>query len=127
MAAELRLLEYGQRLALGQRSVLASSAHPSPGESLYVAAAAGGAQALGIDGGRIAPGCRADLVALDREHPALWNKAAAQALDAWVFTGDASCVRDVMVGGAWRIRARRHEREHEVARDYRAAQAALVG
>jgi len=126
VAGELRLLEYGQRLALGQRSVLASTTHPSPGENLYVEAAGAGAQALGLEAGRIAPGCRADLVALEAEHPALWNKAPAQVMDAWIFAGDASCVRDVMVAGRWRIRARRHDEERELARRYRAAQAALA-
>jgi cytosine/adenosine deaminase-related metal-dependent hydrolase len=47
-------------------------------------------------------------------------------LDAWVFTGDGSCVRDVMVNGEWRIRARRHPLERELGERYRAAQAALV-
>jgi len=126
VAGELRLLEYGQRLLHRRRSVLASADHRSPGEHLYVKAAAGGAQALGLEAGRIATGLRADLVVLDAEHPSLWNKAPAQALDAWIFAGDASCVRDVMAGGAWCIRARRHPREDELARRYRAAQAALL-
>jgi len=127
VTAELRLLEYGQRLTLGQRAVLASSIQPSPGHALYLAATGGGAQALGIEAGRIAPGCRADLVVLDPEHPALWNKTPAQVMDSWVFAGDASCVRDVMAGGAWRIRARHHAHEQELSRRYRAAQAALAG
>ena len=126
VASELRLLEYAQRLALGRRAVLASRTHASPGERLYVEAASGGARALGIEAGRIAAGCRADLVVLDPEHPALWNKTPTRALDAWVFAGDNGCVRDVMVGGAWRIRERRHDGEDDLARRYRAAQATLV-
>lgn len=125
VASELRLLEYGQRLQLGRRAVLASHTHSSPGERLYVDAAAGGARALGIDAGRLAPGCRADLVVLDPGHPALWNKAPARVLDAWVFAGDNGCVRDVMVGGTWRVRDRHLDGEDEIARRYRAAQAAL--
>ncbi|HZZ94932.1 MAG TPA: formimidoylglutamate deiminase [Usitatibacter sp.] len=127
VAAELRMLEYSQRLSLERRSVLASGRQPSPAARLYTDAALGGARALAIDGGRIAQGCRADLVVLDREHPALWNKSPAQALDAWTFAGDASCVRDVMVAGAWRVRERHHPREAELSRRYRAAQAALLG
>jgi len=126
VAAELRVLEYSQRLWLGRRSVLASHIHASPGERLYVEAASGGARALGIDAGRIAAGCRADLVVLDPQHPALWNKAPTRVLDAWIFAGDNGCVRDVMVGGAWRIRQRRHDGEDDLARRFRAAQAALV-
>lgn len=123
---ELRLLEYAQRLALRRRAALASEAQPSPGERLYVEAAAGGAQALGISAGRLASGYRADLVVLDPGHPAFWNKTPEQALDAWIFTGDSRCVRDVMVGGAWRVRDRHHPLEEAAADRFRAAQAALV-
>lgn len=123
---ELRLLEYAQRLALRRRSALASEAHASPGERLYVEAAAGGAQAVGLPAGCIASGCRADLVALDARHPAFWNKAPQQALDAWIFTGDSRCVRDVMVGGVWRVRDGHHAMEDEAADRFRAAQAALL-
>ncbi|HET9650656.1 MAG TPA: amidohydrolase family protein, partial [Usitatibacter sp.] len=123
---ELRLLEYGQRLALRRRAALASDAHASPGERLYVEAAAGGAQALGLSSGRIASGYRADLVALDARHAAFWNKSPRQALDAWIFSGDSHCVRDVMVGGAWRVRDGRHPMQDEAADRFRVAQAALV-
>jgi formimidoylglutamate deiminase len=126
VAEELRLLEYGQRLARHRRAALATETQPSPGERLFSAAAEGGAQSLGIAAGRIAPGCRADLVVLDREHPALWNKSPAQVLDAWIFAGDSGCVRDVMVGGEWRVRGRAHPREDELARRFRAAQRTLV-
>jgi formimidoylglutamate deiminase len=126
VAAELRLLEYTQRLRLGRRSVLASTSRASPGERLHADAAMGGAHALGIEAGPIAAGCRADLVVLDREHRALWNTGPDQALDAWIFAGDNACVRDVMVGGAWRIRDRHHPQEEALAQRFRAAQAALL-
>lgn len=126
VAEELRMLEYGQRLALQRRAVLASEREASPGQRVFVEAAHGGAQALGIEAGAIARGKRADLVVLDAEHPILWNKKPAQALDAWIFAGDARCVRDVMVGGAWRVRDRHHRREADAARRFRAAQAALL-
>lgn len=117
VAEELRLLEYGQRLVEQKRAVL-------PG--LYERAAMGGAAALGIHAGRIERGARADFLVLDPEHRALWNQAPERMLDAWIFAGDASCVRDVMVGGEWRIRDRRHPREQELARRFREAQGALV-
>ena len=126
VAEELRLLEYGQRLARNTRATLASEATHSPGERLHAAASEGGAQALGLAAGRIAIGCRADLVMLDPEHPALWNKTPVQAIDAWIFAGDNGCVRDVMVGGEWRVQARRHPREDELARRFRSAQAVLL-
>ena len=126
VAEELRVLEYGQRLARRRRAVLASAAQPSPGARLFTAAAEGGARACGLDAGRIAEGARADLVVLDADHPALWNKQPAQLLDAWIFAGDNGCVRDVMVGGDWRIRERRHSDEERLAGRYRAVQAALL-
>ena len=123
---ELRLLEYGQRLTAQRRAALATDLRPSPGERLFVDAASGGAQALGIAAGRIEAGARADLVVLDAAHPAFWNKQPRQVLDAWVFAGDARCVRDVMVGGAWRVRAGRHPNEVPAAERFRSAQAALL-
>ena len=126
VAGELRMLEYGQRLALRRRAVLATAARPSPGRRVYEDAARGGAAALGLEAGRIVAGARADLVVLDPGRAPLWNKAPAEALDAWIFAGGHECVRDVMVGGAWRIRERRHPREAELAAAFRAAQAALL-
>jgi formimidoylglutamate deiminase len=126
VAEELRLLEYGQRLRRLKRPVLASEERSSPGERLYAEAAIGGARALGLRAGEIAPGRRADLVVLDPESRALWNLAPSEALDAWIFAGDNVCVRSVMVGGEWRIRDRRHAREEALASRYRAAQLALV-
>ncbi len=125
-AGELRLLEYGQRLATRRRSVLADAERPSPGLRLFEDAAVGGAQALARRSGKIEAGMRADLVVLDAGHGALWNRTAAQALDSWIFAGDAACVRDVMVGGAWRIRERHHANEEALAERFRAAQAALA-
>ena len=45
---------------------------------------------------------------------------------AWIFASDTACVRDVMVGGRWRIRERRHADEERLARRFREAQAALL-
>jgi formimidoylglutamate deiminase len=56
----------------------------------------------------------------------LCNKTQAQVLDAWIFAGDAACVRDVMVGGQWRIRERRHRDEAALFQRFRHAQEALL-
>jgi formimidoylglutamate deiminase len=42
-------------------------------------------------------------------------------LDSLVFAGNDSPVRDVMVGGGWRVRDGRHVARDEVGRRYRAA------
>jgi formimidoylglutamate deiminase len=121
---ELRWLEYGQRLAHRRRN-LASAPGRSTGAALWRAALDGGAQAAGRRIGRIEVGARADLIVLDAEHPLLWGKTGDRLLDALVFAGNAPLVRDVMVGGIWRIARRQHAQEAEIAASYRRALAFL--
>lgn len=117
---ELRLLEYGQRLALRRRNVAASEISPSVGRTLWEGALRGGAQATGRRVGRIAPGCRADLIVLDADHPNLAGRGGDRLLDALVFAGNDRLVRDVMTGGQWRVRDGRHAMEEEAAARYTA-------
>jgi formimidoylglutamate deiminase len=99
-AEELRLAEYVQRLRLRRRNLAVSAAQPSVGATLWNEAAAGGAQALGRRMGAIAPGLRADLVVLDA--------AQGDPLNALIFSGERSLVRDVMVAGRWVVRNGEH-------------------
>ena len=55
----------------GRRATCSRAADAPVGHALYAAAARGGAQAQGRRAGAIAPGCRADLVVLDPDDPAL--------------------------------------------------------
>src|SRR5262245_41326317 len=64
-AGELRLLEYGQRLMLRARNVLANAGGASTGRKLYERARAGGAQSLGAPGAGLAVGAPADFLSLD--------------------------------------------------------------
>jgi formimidoylglutamate deiminase len=121
---ELRWLEYNQRLAHRRRN-LASAPGRSTGVALWRAALDGGARAAGRRIGRIEVGARADLVVLDAEHPLLWGKHGDRLLDALVFAGNAPLVRDVMVGGTWRVEGRQHPQEEEIAASYRRALALL--
>ncbi len=116
---ELRWLEYGQRLTLRRRNVLSGGPDtPAVGAFLFKRAALGGARALGRPIGRLAPGCRADLLVLDPELPALAGKSGDTLLDAAIFAGNENPVRDVMVGGDWVVRDRRHAQEDEVLKTY---------
>ena len=124
---ELRWLEYGQRL-LARRRNLATAGRPgSIGEALWRGAIAGGAAALGRAIGALAPGHRADLVVLDDAAPALSGRGAASRLDALVFAGDRSAVRDVMVGGRWLVRDGRHVGEETILAGYKATIDRLAG
>lgn len=120
-ADDLRQLEYSQRLAHRARNVLAGAPHRSTGTRLLEAVARGGAQALRQPIGAIAPGKRCDIVVLDPDHPALIGRARDEAVDSWVFSGGAPCVKDVIVGGDPVVMDHRHTREDEVLRDFRAA------
>ncbi|HTZ34582.1 MAG TPA: formimidoylglutamate deiminase, partial [Stellaceae bacterium] len=115
---ELRWLEYGQRLRHRRRN-LAAGAGASTGPALWQAAAAGGARALGRPLGRLAPGCRADLLVLDGDAPALYGRRGDALVDALVFSGNVPTIRDVMVGGSWRVRDGRHAAEDAVASAFR--------
>jgi formimidoylglutamate deiminase len=123
---ELRWLEYSQRLTLKRRNLLAGGeGEVSVGARLTKAALDGGARALGRPIGRLAPGCRADLLVLDAELPCLWGKAGDLLLDAVVFAGNRNPVRDVMVGGEWLVEEGRHRDGDAVRASYRATIAAL--
>lgn len=107
---ELRQLEYAQRLIKRKRNVLHDAATPSVGRSLFTKAAAGGAQALGIDAGIIAVGKRADLVAVSLEHPLLQQRQGDAILDTLIFALEP-VITDVYVAGKQVIKNGRHRLE----------------
>ena len=125
-AEELRLLEYVQRLVGRRRNINISSTSPAVGTTLWLEAAAGGAQALGREMGALAPGKRADLVVLDGEHPDIASRTGDAIANALVFSGTSGLVRDVMVAGRWVVRERRHAQQDAAARRYARAVAELV-
>jgi formimidoylglutamate deiminase len=120
LAEELRGLEYSQRLALRARNVLAAPGD-SVGATLYAAALAGGARALGRDCGAIRPGAFADLVAIDRGHPVLAALAPGQLLDGWIFAADDRVVKDVWSAGRRVVRDGRHVARDAIEKRYRRA------
>lgn len=100
---ELRTLEYGERLQKRQRAVLSGPAGESVGRWLLEQAARGGGRAIGIPTGRIAPGCRADWMLVDPDHPAVGGAEGDRLIDRLVFFSHRSpaCgpVRAMVVGG----------------------------
>jgi formimidoylglutamate deiminase len=117
--SELRLLEYGQRLKLRRRNV-AAGAGGHVGAAVWQAASRGGAVACGGGMGRIAVGCRADLVVLERQAEVL-DGAPDFVLDAAIFAPVSRSVRHVMTGGVWRVRDGAHVAESAVNAAYAAA------
>jgi formimidoylglutamate deiminase len=123
---ELRWLEYGQRMLHRKRNVLANGS-PHVGATLYKSALAGGAVALGRPIGKLAAGCRADLVVLDTEKPGLVDRNGDILLDSAIFAGNENPVRDVMVGGRWMVEEGHHRAEHAVLSRYRTTLRELIG
>jgi formimidoylglutamate deiminase len=123
---ELRWLEYGCRLKRQARNVTETRIGASVGQSLVERALAGGARALGRRTGAIEAGLRADLVVLDADHPALAGRPVERVLDALIFCGNETPVRDVMVGGRWVVRDRAHVAETEIGAAFRRSMTRLA-
>jgi formiminoglutamate deiminase len=98
---EMRWLEYGQRLRAERRGALAD---PRGGvaASLLEAATSGGAAALGLGSGRIAPGEWADFVAVNLNAVPLAGEPSEGLLEAITFGGGNEVVAGTFVGGKWR-------------------------
>ena len=95
MIEELRLLEYGQRLAQRRRIIARTEAAPHSGAFLYRQALEGGWQATGVNAGKIEPGSRADFIVLENDR----NRKNDLVLDTAIFAANASPVKHVFVGG----------------------------
>ncbi len=124
-AAELRQLEYAQRLKHRARNVMAAAESESTGRRLFETALAGGAQALGRPVGAIAPGCRADIVLLDPEYPDLACGRGDRWLDAWIFVAGRAAVKAVLIGGKAAVDDGRHILRPAIEARYRKAVATL--
>jgi len=116
-AAELRGLEYSQRLAHRGRNMLAAGAG-STARRLFDAALAGGAQALGTTGG-IAVGAPGDLISLDAGHVSLVGRSGDALLDSWIFAGRAGAIDCVWRAGRKRVAGGRHVDADAIAARYR--------
>jgi len=119
-AEELRLLEYGQRLQLRGRNVLAPGDGQSTGRWLYEQSLRGAAQALGVTTG-LQAGAPADLVELDPDHPALIARDGDALLDSWMFAARNGAVRSVWRQGRQLVRDGRHPQREAVAARFAAA------
>ncbi|MCF8486107.1 MAG: formimidoylglutamate deiminase [Rhodobacteraceae bacterium] len=125
MVEELRTLEYSQRLRDIARNIMVVG-EGSVGQSLYRAAAIGGAQALGRKAGEIAVGRLGDLVAIDLDHPALCALRPAQILDGLVFASPDTVVTDLWSAGRHQVQGGRHVARGAIVAAWRKALAELA-
>jgi formimidoylglutamate deiminase len=124
-AAELRQLEYSQRLQHRSRNVLARYESESTGHRLYTAALAGGAQALSQPIGAIEPNRRADIVILDADHPDL-AAGSRHWLDSFLFVAGKGLIDSVIAGGEIVVKRGRHRQHETISTAYRRTIARLV-
>jgi formimidoylglutamate deiminase len=125
-AAELRQLEYGQRLLRRARNVMALREGESTGRRLLATALAGGAQALQQPIGTLVTGSRADVVVLDGDHPDLAARSGDAWLDAWIFAAGRSAVKAVLVGGETLVEAGRHVKRSAIEARFKATIASIM-
>ncbi|MBO1324502.1 formimidoylglutamate deiminase [Acetobacter sp. TBRC 12305] len=140
-AEELRLLEYGQRLATQKRcQALPTGQTGSIGQFLYSQALAGGAQACGLGAahpaspgapvgpaaaGQLAVGQRADACILREDDLSLPGLKGDAVLDSAIFASPTLPVSDVLCHGAWVVRDGRHINEIHITAAFRHAIMAL--
>ncbi|UXC93254.1 MULTISPECIES: formimidoylglutamate deiminase [Sphingobium] len=103
-AAELCLLEYGQRLTHQARNLLTAPGQ-STGASLYHHARKG-AQALGHPPATLTPGARADIVTLRPGQPTTAARSGDRLLDSWIFA--RAQIDSVWCAGVRRVTAGLH-------------------
>lgn len=118
LSEELRTLEYSQRLRDGTRAALATP-EKSTGRRMFDGMLHGGAQASGRDTGRIAAGAWADLMTLDTASEYIWGREGDPALDAWIFAGDDSLVRDVWSAGRHMVHEGQHVQRASISAAYK--------
>lgn len=126
LAEELRVLEYSQRLRDRSRNAMLTG-EGSTGETLYIAAAKGGAQAMGRASGAIRVGDWADLTALDINARPFWGLRRDQLLDAWIFAGDDAVVTDVWSAGRHMVKGGAHVGRDAILARFRTVMAELTG
>lgn len=115
---EARRLEMHERLRTEKRTALVFAEGENSANPCFEAATAGGAQALGLEAGKIAPGLAADFVSVDLDDPHLVGLDNESLLAGIVFSADSRAVKDVMVGGKWIVRGGEHVLREESGRSF---------
>jgi formimidoylglutamate deiminase len=117
---ELRWLEYGQRLATRHRNIAVVAGTVSVGATLLHGVTASAVQATGFED------VSDDRIVLDADAPILAGATADDVVDRWIFSGNRSVVREVMVAGEMPVREGRHRDREAIVARYRNAMARLL-
>ncbi|WP_220194993.1 formimidoylglutamate deiminase [Ktedonospora formicarum] len=96
---ELRWAEYSARMRYQRRRILVAGELDAPGPLLLTTGTRGGAQALGIATGEIAPDQFADFVEIDLEHPQVRGWSDEDLLDTLFFGVSSTVIARTWVGG----------------------------
>lgn len=115
VGAELRQLEYAQRLRLRARNVI--SCKGSTGRSLYDLAIDGGSRSLGMRTYGLEAGAAADIVTLNRSDPLTAHLQDDEIIDAWIF-GGKNMVDCVWVRGEKLVAQGRHRERNAATRGF---------
>ena len=127
VAEELLLLEYGQRLKLRQRNVLATLEQAQVATAMTLQAVQGGAQAAGRAVAGLAVGQQADFVALDGQHWVLAGLGAPEMLSAHVFASHrTSALHEVWVAGQRLVQDGQHALHDQAAQAFVAARRSIL-
>jgi formiminoglutamate deiminase len=124
-AEELRLLEYGQRLAHHVRNALASDGR-STGTSLWHAAGSGGARALGSGPHGLVAGAPADIVTLRKDSIDRTGASDDQRVDGWIFATCGNAVDCVWRGGSKLVSEGRHHGREAISNRFDTAMEKLL-
>nr|XP_061806066.1 formimidoylglutamate deiminase-like [Nerophis lumbriciformis] len=108
---ELRWLEYGQRLALRKRNVIADVGQFNGhcGTYLYQNAVRGGSNACGLPESGLTKGANASFVVLDDSDPRIAGAREGVLLDSWIFSA-----RDQAVFAVYRNGRKVIDQDHHV-------------
>jgi len=98
LVEEMRWAEYGQRLAGERRGAIADDGG-EVARTLFRAATAGGARALGVNAGAIEVGRWADFFELDLSSPELEGWTPETLLDSFVFGATERSIADTWIAG----------------------------
>ena len=124
--AELRQLEWSQRMRARRRNVLGAAGDRTIGATLWASAARRRSAGRGAAGRlRSRRAVAPTSSCCNMADPALSGQAADDVLDAAIFGPCRTPVRDVMAGGKWIVRDGHHVAEAEVLARYRAALARI--